>query len=156
MAACVDANSTLRSDDKNKITKPDSINGDINIKTSLYHGPGWYVPSERKWVNYSDYSSLSRTTNRDAIDFQSEKDFISFLKKRDTPNYKKITAYFPSHPPSIKSESFYRIPPFQAGSGSNNGTKPCTIWRGADHYEYYQEFPFLFSSFQLYQPSACR
>ncbi|CAH8462164.1 unnamed protein product [Schistosoma mattheei] len=138
MAACVDAYSTVRSDDE-KIVDSDSNNGDIHIKTSLFHGPGWYVPSERHWVNYDNYSALPRMTNRDAIDFQSEKEFINFLKKRDIPNYKKITAYFPSHPPSIKSQIFCQIPSFQARFRSPNETNPSTIRRGVDYYEYYRE-----------------
>ncbi|CAI2724372.1 unnamed protein product [Schistosoma spindalis] len=143
MAACVDAYSTVRSDDEKKLVKPDSNNEDIHIKTSLFHGPGWYVPSERHWVNYDDYSALPRMTKRDAIDFQSEREFVSFLKKRDIPNYKKITAYFPSHPPSIKSQCFRQIPSFQARSGSLYETKPSIIRGGVDYYEYYQEQIFV-------------
>ncbi|CAH8446934.1 unnamed protein product [Schistosoma turkestanicum] len=138
MVDCADTFSTTRNDDKETIVKSEVNDTNLNTKTSLFHGAAWYVPSERRWVNYDDYRALPRVTNRDAIDFQSEEDFMGFLKKRDVPNYKKITAYYPSHPPSIKFGTCYQVPSAQVGSESHHRTKPNSIC-GYEYYEYYHQ-----------------
>ena len=56
-------------------------------KSMVYEGPGYYVPSERgNWIKQHDYRSLPRETKRDAIDFQSEEQFVEFMRQRDTPS----------------------------------------------------------------------
>ena len=56
-----------------------------DVKSTVWSSPQYYVPSERNWITYHGYRHLPSTTKRDAIDFQSEDDWVSFMRKRDTP-----------------------------------------------------------------------
>lgn len=58
-------------------------------KSHAYRGPGYYVPSENRWMAFHEYRSLPRETKRDAILFESEDDWVTFQRKRDS-----------EHPPS--------------------------------------------------------
>jgi len=53
-------------------------------KSHVYHGSGYYTPSERKWISYVDYRSLPRETRRDAIHMESEDQWVAFMRKRDS------------------------------------------------------------------------
>nr|CAH8832040.1 unnamed protein product [Trichobilharzia regenti] len=139
MTASRDAYSTLKTDDRTRVTIPEYNNRDGHMKTSLYGGAAWYIPSERRWESYSEHFELPKLTRRDAIDFQSEKDFLNFLKKRDIPDYKKITAYYPSHPPSVKWNSHYRIPSSQTAGDLRECIDQRRIWDDPGYYGYYQE-----------------
>ena len=56
-------------------------------KSHVYEGPAYYVPSERgNWIKQHDYRSLPRETKRDAIDVQSEDQWVEFMRQRDTPS----------------------------------------------------------------------
>ncbi|XP_041365604.1 uncharacterized protein LOC121380719 [Gigantopelta aegis] len=52
-------------------------------KSYTYQGPAYYVPSELRWISYHEYRSLPLETRRDAILFESEDDWVAFLRKRD-------------------------------------------------------------------------
>ncbi|KAK3092549.1 hypothetical protein FSP39_004270 [Pinctada imbricata] len=52
-------------------------------KSHVFRGPGYYVPSENRWMHYHEYRSLPRETRRDAILFESEDDWVKFQRKRD-------------------------------------------------------------------------
>ena len=59
-------------------------------KSLVWEGPGYYVPSERgNWIKQHAYRSLPRETKRDAIDFQSEDEWVAFMRQRDTPSGKQ-------------------------------------------------------------------
>ncbi|KAH8851792.1 hypothetical protein KSF78_0000943 [Schistosoma japonicum] len=130
--------STLETDNKMQIPMSEFKNNEESVKTCLFSGAAWYIPSERRWETYDQHFELPRLANRDAIDFQSEKDFISFLKKRDIPNYKKITAYYPSVLP-VKMNSGLQMLSSQLRSNSYYENKPSVMWEGTDYYGYYQE-----------------
>lgn len=49
-----------------------------------YRGSGYYVPSERKWIDYKDFRSLPSATRRDAIHMDSEDKYRDFTLKRDS------------------------------------------------------------------------
>ena len=49
-----------------------------------YRGAGYYVPSERAWMDYKDHRSLPSLTRRDAIHMDSEDKYREFTKKRDS------------------------------------------------------------------------
>ena len=52
-----------------------------------YRGSGYYVPSERSWIDYKDYRSLPPLTRRDAIHMDSEEKYRAFQRRRDArPN----------------------------------------------------------------------
>ena len=52
-----------------------------------YRGAGYYVPSERGWIDYKDHRSLPSITRRDAIHMDSEDKYREFTAKRDSgPN----------------------------------------------------------------------
>ncbi|CAH8459499.1 unnamed protein product [Heterobilharzia americana] len=139
MTASRDAYSTLKADDRTRIAKPEYNNSDESMKTSLFNGAGWYIPSERRWETYNEHFELPRLTRRDAVDFQSEKDFVNFLKRRDIPNYKKITAYYPSHPPSVKWNSHFQTPSSQSQGDPHHRTSRIPKWDEVGYYGYYQE-----------------
>ena len=69
----------------NKVMIPE-FNYPMGERKSLcYEGAAWYIPSERRWENYHEHRSLPTVTRRDAIDFQREEDYMSFVRKRDRP-----------------------------------------------------------------------
>ncbi|KAK4474001.1 hypothetical protein MN116_003318 [Schistosoma mekongi] len=129
---------TFETSNRKKIPISKFDNSEESVKTSLFSGAAWYIPSERRWETYDRHFELPRLTNRDAIDFQSEKDFVSFLNKRDIPNYKKITAYYSSVLP-VKLNSVHQVLSSQLRSKSYYENKPSVMWEGTDYYGYYQE-----------------
>lgn len=54
-------------------------------KSHVYYGPGYYVPSENRWITQDKYRSLPRETCRDAILFESEEDFVAWKIQTDKP-----------------------------------------------------------------------
>lgn len=52
----------------------------------VWTGVGHYVPSSRGWIPIHKYHSLPRETRRDAIYMESEDQYVSFVKNRDTPS----------------------------------------------------------------------
>lgn len=46
-------------------------------------GPGWYAPSERKFISYHDYRSLPNDRRADQREFQSEDSWRAWQGKRD-------------------------------------------------------------------------
>lgn len=64
-------------------------------KSHVWKGASHYVPSERDWISYHDYRHHPRSAKRDAIDFQSEDQYVQFARQRDNPNGKKTTYVFP-------------------------------------------------------------
>ena len=67
---------------RNPVPTDNYFSGDV--KSLNYQGPGYYVPSELRWISYHNYRSLPPETRRDAILFESEDDWVAFLRKRDT------------------------------------------------------------------------
>ncbi|OWF35645.1 uncharacterized protein LOC110442695 [Mizuhopecten yessoensis] len=55
-------------------------------KSHAYRGMAHYVPSERAWIAKDQFRSLPRETKRDAIDIQSEDQWVDFMRNRDTPS----------------------------------------------------------------------
>lgn len=56
-------------------------------KSHVYRGPGYYIPSERRWVTFVDYHSLPTETRRDAILMESEDQWREFQQKRDMKSF---------------------------------------------------------------------
>ncbi|XP_070211277.1 uncharacterized protein [Littorina saxatilis] len=61
-------------------------------KSYVWGDASYYVPSERSWIRYPDYRSLPRESRRDAKDFQSEDEWVNFMRNRDQPT----GCYFPN------------------------------------------------------------
>ncbi|KAK3591972.1 hypothetical protein CHS0354_031480 [Potamilus streckersoni] len=55
-------------------------------KSHVYKGPGYYVPSERRWISYDMVRALPRETRRDAILFESEDEWRTWQGRRDKPH----------------------------------------------------------------------
>ncbi|KAF6776775.1 hypothetical protein AHF37_04215 [Paragonimus kellicotti] len=139
MSTARDVYSSLRTDNPLRITVPEYNYREGQRKTVLYQGAGWYIPSERRWESYDHHHELPRLTRRDAIDMQREEDFVNFLKKRDVPNYKKITAHIPSKPPSVKWNGHARIMNSEFDNPCIYKLADKPIWDGPGYYGYYQE-----------------
>ncbi|CAL8096353.1 unnamed protein product [Calicophoron daubneyi] len=134
-----DSYSKLNFDNSLRIVIPEHNYRQGERKTTLYQGAGWYIPSERRWEGYDAHHELPRLTRRDAIDFQREEDFVKFLKKRDVPNYKKLTAHIPSHPPYMKWNGHARVMTSEFDNTCLYNTTKKPIWDGPGYYGYYQE-----------------
>ncbi|VDP67671.1 unnamed protein product [Echinostoma caproni] len=139
MTAAKDSYSKLQTDDPIRIAIPEYNYRQGERKTALYEGSGWYIPSERRWESYDQHHELPRLSRRDAIDFANEKDFVNFLKKRDVPKWKKITAHIPSCPPSVKWNGHQRIAHNELENTCQYHTETRPLWDGPGYYGYYQE-----------------
>ncbi|KAF8564051.1 hypothetical protein P879_08435 [Paragonimus westermani] len=139
MSTARDVYSSLRTDNPLRIAVPEYNYREGQRKTVLYQGAGWYIPSERRWEPYDHHHELPRLTRRDAIDMQREEDFVNYLKKRDVPNYKKITAHIPSQPPFVKWNGHTRITDTECDSPHIYKTVEKPMWNGPGYYGYYQE-----------------
>lgn len=57
-------------------------------KSHAYRGMAHYVPSELAWISKDQFRALPRETKRDAINIQSEDQWVAFMRNRDTPSGK--------------------------------------------------------------------
>lgn len=85
MTAAKDTYSNLQKENRNMIKIPEYNYRQGERKTMLYNGSGWYIPCERRWESYDQHHELPRLARPDAIEFESEKQFVNFLKRRDVP-----------------------------------------------------------------------
>jgi len=118
-------------------------------KSHVYEGAGYYVPSERgNWIKYSDYRSLPREARRDAKDFQSEDQFVEFVRQRDTPSgyYHKNIGLKQSGTPALRLDGYTRnLPSMPPREIFQDSWPKCDAWvpiqrqgRG-EYYGYYHE-----------------
>jgi len=109
------------------------------MKSHVYQGAGWYIPSERRWEMYNDHKYLPSMAKRDAIDFQKEEDYVSFVRKRDRPLAPNVTSYIPCGVPEWKINGHQRIDntllPFNQFTSSERFPR----WDGPGYYGYYHE-----------------
>ena len=54
-------------------------------KSKVWADASYYVPSERSFIRYQDHRSLPREARRDAVDCQSEDQWVSIMRNRDQP-----------------------------------------------------------------------
>ncbi|XP_060579128.1 uncharacterized protein LOC132736072 isoform X3 [Ruditapes philippinarum] len=118
-------------------------------KSLVYEGPGYYVPSERgRWIQYSDYRSLPREARRDAIDMQSEDQFVNFMRQRDTPSgyYHKNIGLKQSGVPALRLAGYTRQLPsmpskdiFQNPWPKSDAWVPIKREGRGEYYGYYHE-----------------
>ncbi|XP_041365605.1 uncharacterized protein LOC121380720 [Gigantopelta aegis] len=119
-----------------------------DIKSRVWTSPRYYVPSERDWICYHDYRSLPSLTKRDAIDFQSEDDWVSFMRKRDTPIglYHKDIGIKPCGIPALRLSGYTRnlpgMPPrkiFENPWPRQDAWVPPVRAPRGEYYGYYHE-----------------
>ena len=85
-------------------------------KSLAYEGPGYYVPSERRWVSHANFRSLPRQTRRDCILFESEEDWRTWQARRDkepAPSGRDSTEYNYSHPSGTCKSLYFLLNPFK-------------------------------------------
>ncbi|XP_046356242.1 uncharacterized protein LOC124135085 [Haliotis rufescens] len=117
-------------------------------KSHVWMGQQYYVPSERDWIKYHDYRSLPRETRRDAIDMQSEDQWVAFTRQRDTPGgyLHKDVGLKQSGVPALRLSGYTRNLPsmphrdiFQdPWPKADQWVPPARAGRG-DYYGYYHE-----------------
>ncbi|KAA0188911.1 hypothetical protein FBUS_04666 [Fasciolopsis buskii] len=139
MTAAKDTYSNLQKENRNMIKIPEYNYRQGERKTMLYNGSGWYIPCERRWESYDQHHELPRLARPDAIEFESEKQFVNFLKRRDVPKWKKITAHIPSGPPYPKWNGHHRIPNNEFENPCQYNVEKRPVWDGPGYYGYYQE-----------------
>ncbi|KAK7469523.1 hypothetical protein BaRGS_00036469 [Batillaria attramentaria] len=122
------------------------LSGDA--KSYIWAAPAYYVPSERTWIRYPDYRSLPRETRRDVIDFQSEDQWVDFMRHRDQPSgyYHSRVGIRPTNLPPLKLNGYTRTLPCMPSTDTFSTPWPkCDAWtppirRGrGEYYGYYHE-----------------
>ncbi|KAK3591973.1 hypothetical protein CHS0354_031481 [Potamilus streckersoni] len=117
-------------------------------KSHVWSGQAHYVPSERAWISYHDSRSLPRETKRDAIEFQSEDEWVAFTRERDTPSgyYHKNIGLKQSGTPELKLFGYSRdlpsMPPkdiFQNPWPKSDAWTPIQREGRGEYYGYYHE-----------------
>ncbi|PAA74522.1 hypothetical protein BOX15_Mlig032686g1 [Macrostomum lignano] len=123
-----------------KIVTPPNNYLSGNGKSEVYQGAGWYVPSERRWQRYHEYTALPSSSRRDAIDFQSEDDFVQFRQARDRPRAPMLTSYIPGEKPADLKLTGYRREDSVVPEHSQFSTyERFPRWQGSGYYGYYHE-----------------
>ncbi|XP_063421360.1 uncharacterized protein LOC134706389 isoform X2 [Mytilus trossulus] len=117
-------------------------------KSNIYMGAAHYVPSEIDWIKYHQYRSLPRDTKRDAIDMQSEDQWVEFMRNRDTPGayYHKDVGLKQTGIPDLRLGGYTRnlptMPPkdvFQDPWPKSDAWAPPQRAGRGDYYGYYHE-----------------
>ncbi|KAK7109989.1 uncharacterized protein [Littorina saxatilis] len=117
-------------------------------KSYVWGDASYYVPSERSWIRYPDYRSLPRESRRDAKDFQSEDEWVNFMRNRDQPTgyYHSRVGIRGSGVPALRLNGFTRALPSMPGRElflqpwpkSDAWVPPVRRGRG-EYYGYYHE-----------------
>merc|ERR1712050_132133 len=110
-------------------------------KSQTYEGPAYCVPSERRWIQYHEYMHIPNEARRDAIDMQSEDQWVDFCRHRDAPRgsllrpagighsgYPKLNQFGYTRDPSVYPEHTQFVPPARFPQ-----------WNGPGYYGYYHE-----------------
>ncbi|CAH8448249.1 unnamed protein product [Dicrocoelium dendriticum] len=129
--------STIRKTDPFTVEIPSQNYRAGQRKLLNYDGPGWYIPSERRWESYDKHKELPRLTRRDAIDIQKESEFSALYK--DVPAYKKLVAHIPSYPPYPKWNEHKRITSDSIKDITCSEKLRYPKWDNTGCYGYYQE-----------------
>ncbi|ESO97200.1 hypothetical protein LOTGIDRAFT_239166 [Lottia gigantea] len=117
-------------------------------KSTVWTAPAHYVPSERRWIDHPDYRSLPREARRDAIDFQSEHEWVYYSRNRDTPGgyFHKDVGLHPSGRPELRLFGYTRNLPSMPGDTAsqrawyqNNNPTPAVRNSRGDYYGFYHQ-----------------
>lgn len=54
-------------------------------KSQVWQGHSYYNPTDRSWQKHHEVKALPRENVPHRIEFQSEKQWVDYMKKRDTP-----------------------------------------------------------------------
>ncbi|KAK6166281.1 hypothetical protein SNE40_023016 [Patella caerulea] len=117
-------------------------------KSTVWPGASHYVPSERRWIDHPNYRSYPREARRDAIDFQSEDEWVYFTRNRDTPGgyFHKDVGLAPSGVPEVRLFGYTRDLPDMPGNTASQRTwttmdnsAPLARNSRGDYYGFYHQ-----------------